>query len=423
MKFTQLFTKTTKDVPADADSANAKYLVQGGFVRQEMAGVYSWLPLGLRALRKVEAIIREELDALGAQEVLMPALHPKESWMATGRWDTVDILFKLNSQTGKEYALGPSHEEIVTPLVASFVQSYQSLPLAVYQIQSKFRDELRAKSGVLRGREFGMKDLYSFHASQADLEAFYQKVLQAYIRIFQRCGLDVKVTEASGGSFTKKLSHEFQVVTSAGEDDILCCASCTFAQNVEVATVKDGDKCPSCGGAVKMVRGVEAGNIFDLGTKFSEDFKLEFTDEDGSRKPVVMGCYGIGTTRLVGTIVEASHDAKGIIWPRSIAPFPVQLVTVNAKDDAIRERVTEVAQGIHDDLIAAGVDVLWDDRTDVSPGEKFADADLLGMPLRLVISERSLKDNSVEWKLRASDESKLVGLEDVMEEVSAFIKE
>lgn len=423
MRMTQLFTKTTKEVPADADSANAKYLVQGSFVRQEMAGVYSWLPLGLRVLRKVEAIIREELDALGAQEVLMPALQAKEPWLATGRWDTVDVLFKLKSQTEKEYALGPTHEEVITPLVAGFVQSYQDLPLAVYQIQSKFRDELRAKSGVLRGREFGMKDLYSFHTTQEDLEAFYEKARQAYVRIFQRCGLDVKVTEASGGAFTKKFSHEFQVVTPAGEDDILACPSCTFAQNVEVATLKAGDTCPSCGGTLESVKGVEAGNIFDLGTKFSEALKLEFTDEEGNRKPVLMGCYGIGTTRLVGTIVEARHDAKGIVWPKAVAPFAVQLVTLNAKDEGARERISEVAQGLHDDLNAAGVEVLWDDRGGVSAGEKFADADLLGMPLRLVVSEKSLNEDAVEWKVRGSDEAKLVKVEDAMEEVQVFVKE
>lgn len=423
MRLTHLFTKTTKEVPADSDSANAKYLVQGGFVRQEMAGVYSWLPLGLRVLRKVEMIIREELDALGAQEILMPALQPKEPWVTTDRWDTVDVLFKLKSQTDKEYALGPTHEEIVTPLVASFVKSYQDLPLSVYQIQSKFRDELRAKSGVLRGREFGMKDLYSFHASQEDLEVFYQKALESYVRIFERCGLDVRVTEASGGAFSKKLSHEFQVVTPAGEDDIISCSSCVFAQNVEVATVKNGEACPNCGASLSTVKGVEAGNIFDLGPKFSDAFKLEFTDEAGDRKPVLMGCYGIGTTRLVGTIVEASHDDRGIVWPKSIAPYAVHLVTLNSKDDAVRERIAEVAQGLHDDLNTAGIDVLWDDRTDASPGEKFADADLLGMPLRLVISEKSLNEDAVEWKIRAGGDAKLVNVEDIKEEVESFVRE
>lgn len=423
MRISRLLTKTSKTAPAEADSANAKYLLQGGFVRQEAAGIYSWLPLGLRVLRKVEDVVRQEMDALGAQEILMPALEPKDPWVATGRWDTVDVLFKVKSQTGKEYALGATHEEIVTPLVASFVRSYHDLPVAVYQIQTKFRDELRAKSGVLRGREFGMKDLYSFHRTQEDLEDFYQKALEVYLKIFRRCGLDAKVVEASGGSFTKKFSHEFQVVTPAGEDVFLACPSCAFAQNKEIAKLKDGDACPQCGAALGLEKGIEAGNIFDLGKKFSEVFKLEFTDEDGERKTVLMGCYGIGTTRLVGAIVEASHDERGIVWPKSVAPYHVHLVSLMPKDDATRERVLETSESLVRDLEKAGVEVLWDDRADVSPGEKFADADLLGLPLRLVVSEKSLKEDAVEWKLRSSAESKLVKLNDIVEETSNFVTE
>lgn len=422
MRLSQLFTKTSKNVPADAETANARFLVQAGFVHQEMAGVYSWLPLGLRVLRKVENIIREEMDALGAQEILMSALEPKENWETTGRWNTVDVLFKVPSQTGKEYALGPTHEEIVTPLVGSFIRSYKDLPIAVYQIQTKFRDELRAKSGVMRGREFGMKDLYSFHATQNDLESFYQKALEAYLRVFTRCGLKVKVTEASGGSFSKKLSHEFQVETDAGEDVILACPSCTFGQNSEVATMKDGDACPQCGAALGTKKGVEAGNIFDLGAKFAEAFKLEFTAENGERQTVVMGCYGIGTTRLVGTIVEASHDARGMIWPKSVAPFAVHLVTFKSKDAEVQDRITEEAEDLYDALTKQGIEVLWDDR-DASPGEKLADADLIGCPLRILLSEKSLNEQSAEWKLRADAESKLVKLEDVLEEVTAYVNE
>ncbi len=237
MRYSKLFTKTSKNVSADAESVNAKFLLQGGFVHQEMAGVYSWLPLGLRVLRKVEAIVRQEMDALGAQEILMAALQPKENWLTTERWDAVDVLFKVPSQTKKEYALGPTHEEIVTPLVRDYIKSYKDLPVAVYQIQNKYRDELRAKSGVLRGREFGMKDLYSFHTSREDLAIFYEKAKQAYLNVFTRCGLKAKITEASGGAFTKKFSHEFQVETSAGEDKILACPTCTFAQNSEIATL------------------------------------------------------------------------------------------------------------------------------------------------------------------------------------------
>lgn len=422
MRMTRLFTKTSKTVPQDAESANAKLLVQGGFVHQEMAGIYTWLPLGLRVLRKVEAIIREEMNTLGAQELLMTALQPKENWLTTGRWDTVDVLFKVPSQTGKEYALGPTAEDIVTPLVQQFVRSYKDLPIAVYQIQTKFRDELRAKSGVLRGREFGMKDMYSFHASPEDFEAFYQKTIPAYLNVYRRCGLDAKVVEASGGDFSKKVSHEFQVITPAGEDKILACPSCTFAQNIEIATQKEGDACPQCGTALILTKGVEAGNIFDLNQRFSEAFHFEVTDEAGERRPVYMGCYGIGVTRLVGTIVEASHDERGIIWPKSVAPMPIHLVSLSSKDPATQAKIEETAEGIYNDLMREGIEVLWDDRT-TSTGEKLADADLLGLPLRLLVSEKTLKENSVEWKRRASAEMRLVKSEDVLEEAMAFMRE
>jgi prolyl-tRNA synthetase len=268
-----------------------------------------------------------------------------------------------------------------------------------------------------------MKDLYSFHTTQEDLDAYYQKIIETYLRIYTRCGASAKIVEASGGDFSEKHSHEFHIETPAGEDHLLLCGSCTFAQNIEVATVKEGDACPNCGASIRQTKGVEVGNIYDLATRYADAFGTEVAFEDGSQGRVLMGCYGIGTTRLVGSLVEASHDAKGILWPKSIAPFVVHLVTLNAKDEAARERITEVAQGLYEDLAKAGIEVLWDDRVGVSPGEKFADADLLGMPLRLVISERSLKDDSVEWKLRSSDEAKLVKVEDVMEEVEAFVKE
>lgn len=422
MRLSNLFTKTCKSVPHDADSVNAKYLVQGGFVHQEMAGVYSWLPLGLRVMRKVEAIIREEMDGLGAQEILMSSLQPKENWLQTDRWDAMDVLFKIPSQTKKEYALGPTHEEIVTPLVKAFVSSYKSLPVAVYQIQTKFRDELRAKSGVLRGREFVMKDLYSFHLTQADLELFYQKAMQTYLQVFARCGLQAKVVEASGGAFTKKFSHEFQVLTDAGEDKILTSPSWMYGQNSEVATLKEGDTCPDHPEEkLEWRKGVEVGNIFDLGSKFAEAFDLTVTNEAGERQPVFMGCYGIGVSRLVGTIVEACHDERGIIWPKNVAPYQVELVSLRSKDETVQARIGEVALGLYEDLIKQGIEVLWDDRANASPGEKFADADLIGLPLRLVVSEKMLKENSVEWKERTKSEAQMVKMEDVGEMVGEFV--
>lgn len=419
----RLVSKSSKIPPGDAESANARFLIQGGFIHQEMAGVYSWLPLGLRTLRKVENIIREEMDAIGAQEVLLPALQPKESWVTTGRWDAVDILFKLKSQTGKEYALGPTHEEIVTPLVRHYVKSYRDLPVAVYQIQSKFRDELRAKSGILRGREFGMKDLYSFHASQEDLDAFYRTVLRSYVRIFERCGLHVKITEAGGGDFTEKHSHEFQIITPAGEDVILACPACEFAQNEEIATAKEGDPCPSCGAALGWVKGVEAGNIFDLGRRFTDSFEFDVQMEDGATQRVLMGCYGIGITRLVGAIVEASHDENGIIWPKSVAPMLIHLVSLPTKDPAAQARILSASEDLYGQLSNSGVDVLWDDRDGLSAGEKLAEADLLGLPLRLVISGRTLEEHAVEWKRRDRPEARLVPLADIAETAKLFAAE
>lgn len=419
MHYSKLFGKTRKSVPAEAESANAKYLLKGGFVDQLSAGIYTWLPLGLRVLRKVENIVREEMENLGAQELLMPALHPKEIWEKTDRWKTMDVLFRTKSQTGKEYALGATHEEVITPLAAKFIQSYKDLPVHLYQIQTKFRDELRAKSGVLRGREFGMKDLYSFHRSHEELQAFYPQAIRAYNEIFSRMGMDIRVTEASGGPFTDKYSHEFHILTPAGEDTLIICAGCDFAQNKEISKLKKGAACQKCGGTLAEVKGIEAGNIFDLGTKFADTFELAYTDEGGKKQQVWMGCYGFGTTRMVGAVVEASHDERGIIWPKSIAPFDVHLVEVKSKKPEVRE----AAENLVRDLESRGVGVLYDDREEASAGEKFADADLIGISLRLVVSEKSLEKGSVEWKQRAEKDVNLVPSKDVVGKVVEWVNE
>ncbi len=421
MRYSQLFSKTQKNVSQDNESVNARLLTQAGFVDQEMAGVYTWLPLGLRTLRKVEQIVREEMDALGAQEIFMPSLQPKEYWDTTNRWEGVDILFKLKSQTEKDYALGCTHEEVVTPLAQKFVHSYKELPFATYQINTKFRDELRAKSGVLRGREFRMKDMYSFHVTQEDLTKFYNRALEAYVKAYSRCGLAVKVVQASGGIFTDNMSHEFQALTDAGEDVLIACERCEYGENTEVATHMVGEACPKCGGMLAKMKGVEVGNIFDLGTKYTDAFKFDFMNDKGEKQRVLMGCYGIGTTRLVGAIVEACHDEKGIIWPKSVAPFHVSLVSLRSKDEAVQAQIDTTAQDLYDRLKSEGVEVLWDDRADSSPGEKFAAADLIGLPLRLVVSERMLKDNAVEWKERTATEAKTVPLEDVMTGVKELL--
>lgn len=414
MRYSRIFGKTTKSAQADAESANAQFLTQGGFVDQEMAGVYTWLPLGLNVLRKVEQIVREEMNALGALEIFMPSLQPKEYWEKTNRWMGVDILFKLKSQTEKDYALGCTHEEVVTPLVQKFIQSYKEVPLAVYQINTKFRDELRAKSGVLRGREFRMKDMYSFHTSQEDLNEFYYRALQAYVKVFSRCGINVKVVQASGGIFTSNVSHEFQSITPAGEDTLIACESCTFGQNAEIATVKENDVCPECGGKLVKTKGIEVGNIFDLGTKYTDAFEFSVNTAEGSSKRLLMGCYGIGTSRLVGAIVETFHDDKGIIWPESVAPYRVQLVVLAGKD----EKIVQEAERLYAEIQKAGIEVLFDDRNE-SAGKKFADADLIGLPLRIVISGRTLEKQSVEWKRRSETESQLVPLNELMAKLAA----
>ncbi len=418
MRYSQLYTKTTKNVPADADSANARYLEQGGFIHREMAGVYSYLPLGLRVLRKIDNIIREEMNAIGGQEILMPALSPKENWMKTGRWDGLDVLFKLPAAGGKEYALGATHEEVVTPLVQDHVFSYKDLPMSVYQIQTKFRNELRAKSGILRGREFGMKDLYSFDKTEEELDEFYEKAKVAYTNVFKRVGFkpeDTYLTFASGGTFSK-YSHEYQIAAGVGEDLIYTCDKCVVAVNKEI--IEDQDSCPECGNKnLTEKNGIEVGNIFKLKTKYSEPFGFKFTDEDGTTKPVIMGCYGIGNTRLMGSLVEVFHDERGIIWPKNVSPYFVHLIVVKGDENAEKE-----AEKLYKDLEKEGIEVFFDDR-DERPGAKFADADLMGMPLRLVVSKRTLESDSVEWKLRPEAEGENVPLKDVVKKVKALYKE
>jgi prolyl-tRNA synthetase len=411
MRYSRLLGRTSYDAPHDADSINAKMLTQGGFIDKVAAGIYNILPLGLRVLQKINQIIREEMNGVDGQELLMPALHPIEFWYATGRDKTMhDILYRTRASGDREFVFGPSHEEMVTPLVKKFTRSYKDLPYSVYQLQTKFRDEPRAKSGLLRGREFGMKDMYSFHTSSEDLDAYYERVKEAYLRVYERCGLRAYVVKAGGGAFTNQFTHEFSVVTPAGEDTILVCDKCKTAENSEIA--RDMKRCETCGGDVRVEKAVEAGNIFKLGTKYSEAYDLFFTDKDGHRKLVIMGCYGIGNTRMVGTIVEASHDEKGIIWPLGVAPYTVSLVGLAGKD----EHVMEEAEGIYREMQRSGIEVLFDDR-DESPGKKFTDADLIGLPLRIVVSGRSLEKGGVEWKLRGSGDTSIIPLDEVVSRV------
>lgn len=410
MRQSKNFTRTSKTAPADDPSVNARLLEQAGFVQKVMAGVYVFLPLGWRVLSKIEAIVREEMNKLGAEEIFMPSLHPKSNWITTGRWDDVDVLFKVESQHGYQVALGPTHEEIVTPLALPFISSYRDVPKAVYQIQTKFRDEARAKSGLMRGREFRMKDLYSFHATEEDLEEYYQKAAESYRTIYQRLGLEALYTEASGGTFSK-YSHEFQVEVEAGEDIIYICTKCSLAQNKEIYT--EDAVCSSCGNKeFRETKASEVGNIFQLKNKFSSAFDLSYTTEDGTKKPVLMGCYGIGTSRLVGVLVEKFHDDKGILWPEAIAPFKVHVIALPGKD---AENVFAASDKLYAELTEAGVEVLYDDRADVSAGEKFADSDLIGIPHRIIVSQKTLAEQSVEYKKRGETEAKLVPLDHIQQ--------
>ncbi|HRY52294.1 MAG TPA: His/Gly/Thr/Pro-type tRNA ligase C-terminal domain-containing protein [Candidatus Portnoybacteria bacterium] len=398
MKQSILAIKTLKEAPKDEESVNAILLTRAGFIDKLAAGIYSFLPLGLRTLRKIENIIREEMEALGAQEILMPALQPKENWAKTGRWDSLDVLFKLKGVGDKDFALGSTHEEIVSPLAKKIVLSYKDLPFALFQIQTKFRNEPRAKSGLLRGREFSMKDLYSFHANQVDLDKYYQQATQAYFKIFDRCGLGeaTYLTAASGGSFSK-YSHEFQTVSPAGEDTIFICNNCKkLAINKEI--MNETPACPTCNGmGFDEAKAIEVGNIFKLGTKYSVPFELTFKDEKGQEQPVIMGCYGIGPSRLMGTIAEISHDEKGLIWPESVAPYKYHLLVLG--DD---EEVKAAADTLYEELIDNKLEVLYDDRS-LPAGQKFAEADLIGLPWRLVISAKTLKEKSLEFKKRTDD--------------------
>lgn len=567
MRYSKLFGKTRHNPPCDADSKNAQLLTQGGFIEKLAAGVYNILPLGHRVFTKICKIIREEMNAVDGQEILMPALHPIELWETTGRSKTMDeILYRTHASGNKEFVFGPSHEETVTPLAAKYIQSYKDMPLCVYQVQTKFRDEPRAKSGLLRGREFGMKDMYSFHTSDEDLDQYYDQVKVAYFNVYQRCGLKAYMIEASGGAFTDKFSHEFSVETPAGEDTIIICENCGSAQNLEIATgkvpdpdepeekelameevaiergfsvednakahnvpnykilktvvyevdgggllgvvirgdlnvsnvklenyikkplrpasaellkeaglvqgyispvnlpasvklsfigdhsikniknfvtganamakdlknvnlgrdfviddfvdlveVKTGFKCPKCDRDLKEIKAVEVGNIFKLGTIYSKAFNLNFTDQDGKLKPVIMGCYGIGTTRLIGSIVESLADEQGMVWPMSVAPYQIHLLSLG-KDEEVRAKADE----LYDEFTKAGFEVLYDDR-DESAGVKFKDADLIGIPLRLLVSKKMMEEGGVEWKVRTEGEAKIVKFSNLKKEVESFI--
>ena len=400
MRQSQLFTKTRREAPADEVAKNAQLLVRAGYIHKEMAGVYSYLPLGLRTLNNIVQIIREEMNAIGGQELVMTALQDKELWSRTDRWDDdkVDNWFKTSFKSGGETGLAITHEEPLTRVMTEHISSYRDLPVSAYQFQNKFRNELRAKSGIMRGKEFLMKDLYSFSRDEAEHKAFYDKAREAYKKVFERMGIGEQtyVTFASGGIFSE-FSEEFQTVSDAGEDTIFVDEDKRIAVNKEVCTDETLAKLGLEKGKLMEKKAIEAGNIFNLGTRFSEPLGLYYRDETGARKPVVMGSYGIGPTRLMGIIVEVLADGKGLVWPESVAPFAYHLVSLGHGGDEI----SKTADALYEDLMKRDVEVLYDDR-DLRAGEKFAESDLLGIPKRIVVGKETVATGIFEVVNRAT---------------------
>ncbi len=408
MKVSHLFTKTLKDAPADEVAKNAQLLIRAGYVYKEMAGVYAYLPLGLRVIEKIKQIVREEMDAIDSNELIMTALQRKEVWEKTTRWsdEVVDVWFKTKLKDDTELGLGWSHEEPIVEMMRQYVRSYKDLPVSLYQFQTKMRNELRAKSGIMRGREFVMKDMYSFHASKEDLEAYYNRAIDAYMRVYDRLGIgeDTYVTFASGGAFTK-FSHEFQTICDAGEDIIYLHREKNIAINEEVLD----DAVKELGVSkdeLEQVKTAETGNIFNFGSQKTDEMGLYYTGDDGKEHSLYIGSYGIGITRAMGVIAEKLSDDKGLVWPENIAPYKVYLVSIG-------EKGTAAADTLYQKLLEMGVEVLYDDR-DERPGAKFADSELLGIPHRVTVSDRLLEKNQYEYTNRKSGETTILTHEEVI---------
>lgn len=416
MRYSKLLGKTLKESPKDEVSINAKLLLRGGFIDKLMAGSYTLLHLGRRVEQKIEQIVREEMNDTGAEEILMPLLHPKGIWNETGRWDKAKEVMYQFEKNEKEYALSFTHEEIVMNLLRKHVSSYKDLPVKVYHFSTKFRDEKRAKSGILRGREFLMKDLYSAHESEEDLMKYYKKVTEAYIKTFKRMGLDVIVTEADGGVFTKSKTHEFQVLAESGEDEIIYCPGGDFSANVEISPVKEGKQCDLGHGPLKRAKTIEVGNIFPLGTYYSEKMNGMFVDRKGKRKPFWFASYGIGITRLIGAIVEVSHDDDGIIWPESVAPYQVHLIEIAKEEEPkLQKKVDKFLEAAKKN----NIEILYDDRKGVHGGEKKIDADLIGIPHQVIISANQVEGDKIEYKHRLKKDRRweVTSIEDVIEKI------
>ncbi len=417
MYWSKYFIPTLKETPVGTEAVSHQLMLRGGLVHMLTSGVYSYLPLGLRVLKRIETIIREEMSLADAQELFLPCLQPIELWKQTGRDVTLaEVMIRFKDKRGRDMCLGPTHEEVITDLVKNYVQSYRQLPVTLYQIQTKFRDEMRTRFGVVRACEFIMKDAYSFDRDQKGLDKNYKLMHEAYNRIFKRCGLDVVVIEADSGAMGGSVSHEFMVQAPIGEDAVVICPSCDFRGGVK-ENQDEGALCPKCKkGKLEKKIAIELGHIFQLGTKYSQSQSALFVDEDGKQKPIIMGCYGIGVSRLIAAVIEANNDKFGIVWPAEVAPFDVEILAVQVND----EKIMNLAKECYDQLTQSGLSVLLDDR-DESAGRKFNDADLIGIPVRITIGKRFLTEGKLEIKNRRSGAVDLVGKEEVLSKVKEMV--
>ncbi|MFC1657969.1 proline--tRNA ligase [Candidatus Omnitrophota bacterium] len=413
MFWSKVFIPTLKETPQEAESIAHKLMLRSGMIRQLVSGVYSYLPLGCRVLQRIEHIIREEMNACGAQELLLSALQPQEIWSRSGRdKEMAEVMVRFQDRRGRKLCLGPTHEEVITDLVKQNVSSYRQLPLILYQIQVKFRDEIRPRFGLVRSCEFIMKDAYSFDQDSEGLAENYEKMLAAYKRIFKRCGLQVLIVEADPGVMGGSLSHEFMVPAESGEDIIIYCQDCKFT----CSKPEGKTACPKCKKALKKLNTIEVGHIFQLGTKYSKIFQANFLNRQGSLSPVIMGCYGIGVSRLIPAVLEQNHDEEGIIWPREVSPFDVLILPLEVGN----EKIYQAALDMYERLKEKGLEVILDDR-DERAGVKFKDADLTGMPAQVIIGKNFLKDGKVELKMRKSGQSEMVNPDNIGQAIERLL--
>jgi prolyl-tRNA synthetase len=414
MLWTKTFIPTLEEVPQDAESTAHKLMLRAGLIRMLMSGVYSYLPLGLKVLNNIEEIIRQEMNAAGAAELLLPALQPRELWLRSGRdKDIGEVMIKFIDRRGRNVCLGPTHEEVITDLVKSHVSSYKQLPLVLYQIQTKFRDEIRPRFGVVRACEFIMKDAYSFDKDEEGLDKNYRAMYDAYQRVFKRCGLRILAQEADSGVMGGKVSHEFMVPAESGEDTVLHCAACGFTK---AAAAEEGGDCPKCRAKLKKLNAIEIGHIFKLGTKYSASLEANFLDAQGKLNPILMGCYGIGVSRLIAAIIEQNNDADGIIWPLSVSPYKAIILPLDTEDKQIEKQAFE----LYDELSRSNIEVLIDDRNERA-GIKFKDADLIGIPVIIPVGKKTVSEQKVEIKARKDKSVAIVDKKDAIAKIKELV--